>query len=118
MPPRPQDRGGEDPVSTGWAVAPLAAYDSETTSADPHTAHLVTACVVTINDGDPTPRTWLANPGIDIPAEATAVHGITTEHAREHGQDPAVVADQVLTAPSSRRGPPASPSSATTSRSI
>jgi len=85
-------------VSTGWAVAPLAAYDSETTSADPHTAHLVTACVVTINDGDPTPRTWLANPGIDIPAEATAVHGITTEHARAHGADPAAVADQVLTA--------------------
>ena len=29
---------------------------------------------------------WLADPGVEIPAGAAAVHGITTEYAREHGR--------------------------------
>ena len=33
----------------------------------------------------PRVRSWLIDPGVEIPAEATAVHGITTEHARAHG---------------------------------
>ena len=34
-------------------------------------------------------RDWLVDPGVEIPTEATAVHGITTEQARELGMDPA-----------------------------
>src|SRR5690606_23937514 len=34
-------------------------------------------------------RDWLADPGIPIPDGASAVHGVTTEHARAHGR-PAV----------------------------
>lgn len=76
-----------------WADGPMAAFDIESTGVDPETARIVTASVVEINAGQkPVVREWLANPGVDIPAEATAVHGITTEHAREHGQDPAEVA--------------------------
>jgi DNA polymerase III subunit epsilon len=36
----------------------------------------------------PEAETWLIDPGCEIPGEATAVHGITTEHAREHGEVP------------------------------
>src|SRR5205807_10255694 len=54
---------------------------------DVETARIVTATVVTVKPGEePEFRDWLADPGVDIPAEATAVHGITTGHAREHGQ--------------------------------
>nr|WP_258061953.1 hypothetical protein [Rathayibacter iranicus] len=35
-------------------------------------------------------KSWLIRPGIPIPRQATAVHGVTTTHADEHGQDPAV----------------------------
>src|SRR5690625_7981917 len=33
-------------------------------------------------------RTWLENPGVDIPKEASDIHGITTEKARGEGKDP------------------------------
>ena len=32
------------------------------------------------------PLELLADPGVEIPEAASKVHGITTEHAREHGQ--------------------------------
>jgi DNA polymerase-3 subunit epsilon len=71
---------------TGWADGPMGAYDLETTGVDVETARIVTACVATVGDGDTRAATWLADPGVEIPAEATAIHGITTAHAREHGQ--------------------------------
>lgn len=67
------------------ADMPLAAFDLETTSADPTTCRIVTAAAVTIDGDTSTVREWLLDPGIEIPDEAAAVHGITTEHAREHG---------------------------------
>lgn len=67
---------------------PLAAFDTETTGPDPLTARIVTASILTI---EPDNRTitaeWLLDPGIEIPEGAANVHGITTEHAREHGRD-------------------------------
>lgn len=71
---------------TGWADGPLVAYDCESTGVDVETARIVTACTAVANDGPIAPVTWLADPGVDIPAEAAAIHGITTEHARQHGQ--------------------------------
>lgn len=72
-----------------WLNLPAVAWDTETDSPDPTDAHIVTAC---IGLGEPderiwTTRTWLLRPDRPIPAEATAVHGITTEHATEHGMD-------------------------------
>lgn len=81
-----------------WADLPMAAFDLETTSPDPETARIVTATVLTINGGTVGERSWLADPGIDIPAEATAIHGITTEHAQAHGTPEAVVAFEVCEA--------------------
>lgn len=74
-----------------WHRQPLVAFDLETTGIDPHQDRVVTAAVLHIDprDGQVETYTWLVNPGCDIPEPATAVHGVTTEHAREHGRDPA-----------------------------
>jgi DNA polymerase-3 subunit epsilon len=72
---------------SGWHTGPMVAFDLESTGVDTSTARIVTACVAAIEPGQPvTPETWLVNPGIEIPAEATAVHGITTDQVRNEGQ--------------------------------
>ncbi|MBP3089035.1 3'-5' exonuclease [Corynebacterium sp. sy017] len=65
----------------------VLSFDLETTSADPRTARIVTSALVRIDHQGVSAQELLADPGIDIPAEATAVHGITTEYARANGQD-------------------------------
>lgn len=70
-----------------WSEQSICAFDLETTGPDPATARIVTACVATVTGNEISSRTWLLDPQADIPAGATNVHGITTEHAREHGQD-------------------------------
>lgn len=54
---------------------PLFALDTETTGTEPG-ARIVEVAVVPIDPPGP-PRVRRLNPGIPIPAEATAVHGIT-----------------------------------------
>lgn len=80
---------------TDWASGPLVGFDTETTGVDTETARLVTACVVVIEPADApshpprvTTREWLVDPGVEIPEEAVAVHGITTERARAEGIEP------------------------------
>ncbi|MGW1587284.1 exonuclease domain-containing protein [Streptomyces sp. NPDC002386] len=69
-----------------WHLGRLAAFDLETTGVDVETDRIVTAAVDARGGGRPVESgEWLADPGIAIPAEATAVHKITTEYAREHG---------------------------------
>lgn len=76
---------------TGWHERILVSFDLETTGVNVETARIVTAAAVTIDPlaGSVDTREWLADPGIGIPAEATAVHGISTEMARADGR-PAV----------------------------
>lgn len=71
---------------TSWTELPLAAFDLETTSPDPHTARIVTACVLRVDGGDVTRRHWVADPGIPIPAEATEIHGYSDEYVQKHGR--------------------------------
>jgi DNA polymerase-3 subunit epsilon len=79
-----------------WAAGPYLAIDFETSGVNTETDRAVTAAVVDIRPGEqPRTRTWLINPGIDIPAGATAVHGITTEQARADGIHPSVALDQI-----------------------
>lgn len=77
----------------------MIGFDLETTGTDPATDRIVTATVAVITPGqEPVIRTWLADPGIDIPTAASDVHGITTEHARAHGKPAGqVVADITAT---------------------
>lgn len=73
-----------------WFEGRLAAYDIETTGTDTENDRIVTAAVSIVGGGEQAEsRTWLVDPGIEIPAEATSVHGITTEKARSEGQSAA-----------------------------
>ncbi|MEF9907331.1 exonuclease domain-containing protein [Streptomyces sp. P9-A2] len=85
-----------------WITGPLAAFDLETTGTDIETDRIVTAAVVRLEpDGAVSEeRTWLLDPGVAIPEQASAIHGISTDHAREHGAPlPSAVEDiaQALT---------------------
>ncbi|MFB7853762.1 exonuclease domain-containing protein [Rhodococcus qingshengii] len=78
----------------------IAAFDLETSGPNPLSDRIVTAHLSLINPATGTiqPRDWLLNPEIDIPAGATAVHGITTEHAREHGAEYAPGVEEITMA--------------------
>jgi len=79
-----------------WAAGPYLSFDLETTGVDVEKDRVVTAAIVDIRPGEPVrTRTWLVNPGIDIPAGATAVHGITTEQARADGVHPSSALDEI-----------------------
>lgn len=82
-----------------WHDSVMIAFDVETTGTDPETARIVSACAVQIAPPDPptNPPQWLINPGVEIPAEAVDVHGITTKHARKHGQPPAKALEEITT---------------------
>lgn len=82
---------------TGWHEGTLVSFDCETTGVEVETARVVTAAVCTIDPMSGSVRTdeWLADPEIDIPAQATAVHGITTEMARTAGRPAAVVISEI-----------------------
>jgi DNA polymerase-3 subunit epsilon len=65
----------------------LAAFDTETTGVNVLEDRIVTASIVYLDAQDNTisEHEWLINPGIPIPDGAAEVHGVTTEHAQEHG---------------------------------
>lgn len=70
----------------------------------------MTAAVSLVGGGQETQSWyWLVNPGVEIPAGATAVHHITTEHARAEGAPPAEAVEEIsaLLADQIRRGIPA-----------
>ncbi len=69
----------------------MLAFDLETTSANPKEARIVTSALVRIDGRDVQKIEHLADPGIEIPQEATNVHGITTEKARAEGRPHEVV---------------------------
>lgn len=68
--------------SKSWASSRLVGFDLETTGVEPETARIVTAALIETSESQ---RTWLADPGVDIPEAARAVHGITTEYAQANG---------------------------------
>lgn len=77
----------------GWHTEPLLGFDLETTGTDPTEARIVTAAVIEVSAGELRGRReWLADPGIPIPPEAIAVHGISDERAAT-GRPAAQVAD-------------------------
>ena len=72
-----------------WHRSVFYAFDTETTGVDVWNDRIVTATIARIDGPNVETLTWLINPGIDIPQAATDVHGITTQHAQENGQNPA-----------------------------
>lgn len=83
-------------VELPWHRAPLASWDTETTGTDVLTDRIVSAALIRPN-GDI--KRWLSDvDGVEIPAAATAVHGISTEHARAHGQPAKRVIEEITDA--------------------
>ena len=76
----------------------MLAFDLETTSANPKEARIVTSALVRIDGRDVQKIEHLADPGIEIPQEATNVHGITTEKARAEGRPHEVVLKETVEA--------------------
>lgn len=67
---------------TKWDRMPAMALDFESTGVNPFEARMVTAALVVV-EPEKRPRIdrWVVDPGIDIPEEATAVHGYTRDRA-------------------------------------
>lgn len=71
-------------VELPWHRGPLASFDTETTGINIATDRIVTAALIAPSGAL---ITWLSDvDGVEIPAEATAVHKVTTEHARRYGR--------------------------------
>ncbi len=75
----------------------VGVFDLETTGVDVTRDRIVTAHVGVLDarGREIAARDWLADPGVVIPEGATAVHGITTEHARSHGRPAAEVVAEI-----------------------
>ncbi|MGX5770019.1 MULTISPECIES: exonuclease domain-containing protein [Microbacterium] len=81
-------------------VRMVGVFDLETTGIDVTADRIVTAHVglLDASGGVIRARDWLADPGVEIPQGASAIHGISTEHARTNGRPAAAVVAEVVTA--------------------
>ena len=69
-----------------WRDGPCLGLDLETTGTDPAECLPIAFALVQFDWGKVSSKRYaLIDPGIEIPAEATAVHGITTAECRERG---------------------------------
>lgn len=81
---------------TTFANARKAGWDTETTGPNPLEDRIVTAAFIVRGGGrEDRVFSWLINPGIPIPPEATEVHGITDEMVKANGQDPKTALDEI-----------------------
>lgn len=96
----------------------MLGFDTETTGVNTREARIVTATLIDLpqvaqtrpapqgdlstwlnaHPGSTGVRNWLLQPTIPIPPQATAVHGVSTEYAQEHGQDHAQGLDEIAEA--------------------
>lgn len=86
------------PALPEWAKK-LGVFDLETTGLDLTDARIVTACAVELDEEGAVVgenSEWLADPVIEIPEQASAVHGVTTEIARRDGRPAAEVVGELL----------------------
>lgn len=87
---------GDDDTDASWYDR-LGVFDLETTGIETETSRIVSAYVGVVDAlGAPKGVSWLADPGVEIPAQASAVHGITTERARAEGRDAAEVVAEIV----------------------
>ncbi len=69
-----------------WPSGPLLGFDLETTSADPFEARIVSVGFAHFDNGVKTGAAHhLVDPSVLIPAEATAIHGITNAIVAKNG---------------------------------
>ncbi|WP_246159784.1 exonuclease domain-containing protein [Microbacterium rhizomatis] len=80
-----------------WARV-IGVFDLETTGIDVTTDRIVTAHVGLLDASGAVilSRDWIADPGIDIPESAAAIHGVTTADARAVGSPAGDVVEQIV----------------------
>ena len=62
---------------------PLCVLDIESTGTNPRTDRIVELSIIRLNPGgEEEAMSWLVNPGVPIPEETTAIHGITNDAVR------------------------------------
>ncbi|MFJ2861832.1 exonuclease domain-containing protein [Kitasatospora sp. NPDC087314] len=82
-----------------WWQQPLVGFDLETTGTDPAVDRIVTAALVdTVGAGRVGAVHWLLDPGVPIPAEAEAIHGIGDDVARGKGRPAKEAVEEIAVA--------------------
>ena len=83
----------------------LGVFDLETTGIDVETSRVVSAAIGVLGESGNLVEqwNWLADPGVEIPEQASAVHGITTARARAEGRPAKEVIAEIIAV---RRGAP------------
>lgn len=65
-------------------VRPLVVFDIESTGVSPRKDRIIElAAIKLMPDGEEIPKCWLMNPGVPIPPETTAIHGISDEIVKD-----------------------------------
>lgn len=83
-------------MTAAWNTRPLLGYDCESTGVNIETARIVTAALVWHNpDGTHETVTLVADPGVEIPADAAKIHGYDTARARAEGRPAAEVIEDI-----------------------
>ncbi|MGA5816630.1 exonuclease domain-containing protein [Kitasatospora sp. NPDC094028] len=82
-----------------WWQQPLVGFDLETTGTDPAVDRIVTAALVdTVGAARVGAAHWLLDPGVPIPAEAEAIHGIGDDLARRKGRPAKEAVEEIAAA--------------------
>lgn len=77
-----------------WVDLPVAFVDTETTGTDAKVDRVIEVGIVIGRGGQVVDRkSWLINPGVPIPKEASDVHGITDDDVRDKPAFAAVAAE-------------------------
>jgi DNA polymerase-3 subunit epsilon len=78
-------------VSADWTIRPMLCVDTETTGVNTDNDRVVEVAASTLDWNEQVIEEWstIIDPGIEIPAEASAVHGISTSKAMAEGRPPA-----------------------------
>lgn len=89
-----------------WWTGGALGLDFETDGPEPTEARAITCALVNVTPGNPPqPMELMLQPERDIPEGAAAIHGITTEHAREHGVPRAIGIAQIAATIGELAGP-------------
>lgn len=97
-------------TQAAWVSRPLLTLDTESTGVNPFEARIVEIGAAVILPDRTVTHTWatIVDPGIAIPDEPAAIHGITTERAQAEGVAPVEALNQLaglLHDPDLRGGP-------------
>ena len=83
-----------------WFENGYVAFDTETTGVQEKEDRIISASLLYYNSSHALVkrRTWIINPGVEVPAAATAVNGLSTEYVQSVGMPAAEGVAEILAA--------------------